>query len=80
MAGRPLAGRLSVVRASVSARRFGALPRQGNLVRKLRPVFTTTYGVLGGPSLTVCGAASGKLRGITVKCLLAVFCTLPERE
>src|SRR6266481_827574 len=45
----------------------------GELVRKLRPALSTTSWVLIGPSLTVCGAAPGKLFGTTAKCLFCGF-------
>src|SRR5208283_4496061 len=71
MERRPLAGRLTMVR--VSARRRWCVAVPGELVRKLRPVFSTISRVLSGPSLTVCRAASGKLPRATAKCLFSGF-------
>jgi hypothetical protein len=78
MAGRLLFGRLFGLRFRRGS--FGAQLRQGNSVRKLRPDVSTILWVLEGPSLTVCGVASGMPLGITAKCLFQFFRTLPERE
>ena len=77
---RPFAAGRFVVRASEFGVASRCAVRQGNSVRKLRTVLSSTIWVRNGPLLTVCRAAPGKPRGTTVKCLLEGIGTVPERE